>query len=199
MGRKSIARERKPLTDKAKKWVKALVPTLQHKSLSSLTLDEIAVLAGKSKSTIYEYFSTKEEIYKAVVQSVLDDIAYVISEEAIQGDDVEEVYRTLLYRLSQGIEGLSLQFMEQIQNHFPEIWKIIEGFAAKVLSNLECLYKKGMEAGVFKTFNISLLMALDNHFVMSIMTNAQPYTSQGMSFHDLVTEYLELRISALKG
>ncbi len=198
MGRKSIAKERRPLSKKAKLWVRELTSLLQNKSLDKLTLDEIAELAGKSKSTIYTYFSTKEEIYMAVIQSILDEIDFVISAEAIEGDDLEQVYRNLLLKLSEGIQGLSISFIEQIQLFFPEAWSLIEVFSRKVIANFVRIYQKGMERGDFKTFNIDLLTALDNHFIMSIMTNANKFEGQGLSFHDLVTEYLELRLSALR-
>lgn len=198
MGRKVIDRERKALTKKIKLWVRELVPLLQDKELNNFTIDELAELGGKSKSNIYAYFSTKEEIYKAVVQSIVDEMDFVISKEAIQGNDVEQNYRTLLIRLSEGIQDLSINFIEQMQRHFPAAWDIIEEFSMKVLSNLESLYKKGMESGVFKTFNISLLTELDRHFVMSIMTNATRFTNQGLTFKGLISEYLELRLAALK-
>lgn len=198
MGRKAKDKERKELTEKIKLWVRELVPLLQDKELNNFTIDELAELGGKSKSNIYTYFSSKEEIYKAVVQSIVDDMDFVISKEAIQGNDVEQNYRTLLIKLSEGIQDLSINFIEQMQRHYPDAWDIIEEFSMKVLSNLESLYKKGMESGVFKTFNISLLTELDRHFVLSIMTNATRFTNQGLTFKGLISEYLELRLAALK-
>ncbi|QTY27295.1 TetR/AcrR family transcriptional regulator [Flavobacterium sp. CS20] len=198
MGRKAIDKERKALTKKIKLWLRELVPLLQDKELNNFTLDELAELGGKSKSNIYTYFSSKEEIYKAVVQSIVDEMDFVISKEAIQGDDVEQNYRTLLIRLCEGIQDLSINFIEQMQLYFPDAWDIIEEFSMKVLSNLEALYKKGMESGVFKTFNISLLTELDRHFVLSIMTNATRFTNQGLTFRGVISEYLELRLNALK-
>ncbi len=198
MGRKSKEIERKPLTEKTKLWVRELLLLLQHRSLNNLTMDDLAELIGKSKSTIYSYFSTKEEIYQTAVQLILDDLKEVVSEEVIEGDNMELVYRSILLKISEGIEGLSISFLEQIQMYFPEVWLIIEKFTDKLLTTLERVYKKGMHSGDFKTFNISLLTAMDKHFVMSIMTNSAQFGAQGMSLNDLVTEYLELRIRALK-
>ena len=198
MGRKSTAKARKPLTAKAKVWVRELVPLLQDKPLNKLTLDELAELMGKSKSTIYSYFSTKEEIYQTAVQLILDDLAMVVSEEILLGEDMEKVYRSILLKISEGIEGISISYLEQIQKYFPEVWSVIEAFTEKLLAILEVVYTQGMQSGKFKTFNISLLTALDNHFVMSIMTDTAQFSDQGMSLNDVVTEYLELRLSALK-
>ncbi|MGB0524802.1 MAG: TetR/AcrR family transcriptional regulator [Flammeovirgaceae bacterium] len=198
MGRKAIERKRKPLTEKVKAWVRELVLMIQDKPIHALTLDELAELIGKSKSTIYTYFSTKEEIYQTGVQLILESIKEVISPKAIEGDDMELVLRAMLFKISEGIAGISIRFLEQLKIHFPRIWQVIEMFTDKLLANLERIYQKGMQTGVFKPFNISLLTALDRHFVMSIMTNATQFSHQGMSFNDLVTEYLELRLSALR-
>ncbi len=197
MGRKSIERSRKLLTPKAEVWVRQLVPLLQDRPLDRLTLDELAELMGKSKSTIYSYFSTKEEIYLTGVQLVLDDMKYIISPEAVEGQDMELVLRNMMYRIGEGIAGISINFLEQIQRHFPEVWLVIQRFTDKLLSNFEMIYREGMKQGTFGQFNLQLLLALDRHFIMSIMTDAQQFGDQGMSLDDLVKEYLELRLNAL--
>ncbi len=198
MGRKSKEKERKPLTEKTKSWVRELLLLLQHQSLMELTIDDLAALIGKSKSTIYSYFATKEEIYQTAVQLILDDLTLVISEEVIEGNNMEFVYRSMLLEISEKIEGFSIGFLEQIQLHFPAVWLIIEKFTDKLLVTIESIYEIGMRCGDFKTFNISLLTALDKHFVMSIMTNSAQFSDQGLSLNDLVKEYFELRIRALK-
>ncbi|MEO0403709.1 MAG: TetR/AcrR family transcriptional regulator [Bacteroidota bacterium] len=198
MGRKSINRERKPLNDKTKKWIRELTPLLQDKDLNKLTLDELAVLAGKSKSTIYSYFSTKEEIYLTITQLVLMDLASAIASEKLEEDDMEKALSEMLWHISQGIEGISIGYLEQLQSHFPDIWAIIEDFTSQVLSYLAMIYEKGMTKGTFKQFNVALLTALDSHFVMNIMTDASRFSDQGLSLNDVVKEYLELRLSALK-
>ena len=197
MGRRSLEKARKELTPKAKAWVRELVPLLQDKELDKLTLDELAELMRKSKSTIYTYFSTKDEIYQTAVRLVLDDMMHIVSAEAIEGENMEVVLRTMLLKIGEGIEGISISFLDQIQRHFPEIWLIIERFTDKLLSNFEVIYRVGMEEGTFRQFNLQLLLALDQHFIMSIMTDTEQFRGQGMSLNDLVKEYLQLRLSAL--
>ena len=62
MGRKSVSRKRKAITPKVKQWLSELLIRIQFEDLKQLTMDDIARLAGTSKSTIYEYFNSKEEI-----------------------------------------------------------------------------------------------------------------------------------------
>jgi len=49
MGRHSKEKERKPLTEKAKTWVRELVAMLQHRPLHKLTIDELAELTGEEQ------------------------------------------------------------------------------------------------------------------------------------------------------
>ena len=197
MGRRSTDKKRKALTERSKVWLRDLLSKLQDKDLSKLTLDEHAAMIGKSKSTIYSYFSTKEEIYISLVHLVLDDMASLGSVE-VEEEDMEAALKMVMTRISKGIEGISIDFLEQIRSEFPQVWAIIEEFIGMVLALLEGIYKEGMKQGSFRHYNISLLSALDNHFVMNIMTNAAVFSRQGMSLDDLVKEYLELRLAALR-
>ena len=197
MGRRSIDKKRKALTERSKVWLRDLLSKLQDKDLSKLTLDEHAAMIGKSKSTIYSYFSTKEEIYISLVHLVLDDMAALGSVE-VEEEDMEAALKMVMTRISKGIEGISIDFLEQIRSGFPQVWAIIDEFIGMVLALLEGIYKEGMNQGSFRHYNISLLSALDNHFVMNIMTNAAVFSRQGMSLDDLVKEYLELRLAALR-
>ncbi|NQZ79312.1 MAG: TetR/AcrR family transcriptional regulator, partial [Ekhidna sp.] len=163
MGRKSIKRIRKPLTKKAQAWLRELVTLLQNKELDKLTLDEMAELIGKSKSTIYSYFSTKEEIYQAAIQLILDDMLDLLSTEATSGENMEDVLQVMLIKISEGIEGISISFLEQLQVHFPEVWMLIEQFTDQLLQTIEMIYRQGMDQGDFKSYNLQLILALDKH------------------------------------
>lgn len=198
MGRKSIDKPRKALTDKTKAWVKGLILDLQDETLHELTLDDLARIAHKSKSTLYSYFSTKEEIYSTGVLLILEDLAYINTQDQIKGSDMEIALRSLLMSISQGLGGISIHFLEQLKNIYPEIWLDVMEFANAILQTLASLYKKGMENGSFRSFNIALLTELDRQFVLSVMTNTTPFRKQGISLEDLVSEYLELRLSALR-
>ena len=61
MGRKPLAKDRKPLSAKSENWFRELFPKLQDQTLHKLMLDELALLTNKNKSTLYSYFATKEE------------------------------------------------------------------------------------------------------------------------------------------
>ena len=198
MGRHAKEKERKPLSRKTKQWLRELIPLIQDKALQKLTINDLADLVGKSKSNIYSYFSSKEEIYATALQLMIEDMQPLLSEEVLEGENMELVYRSIMVEISKGIEDLSIQFLDQIQTSFPNVWAIVEQFTDALLANLKRVYEKGMATGEFRASNVLLLTAMDNHFVMSIMTDAEYFSSQYISLNDLVTEYSEMRIRALK-
>ncbi len=197
MGRKALDRERKQLSKKAEAWVKELFYKVQYEKLDKLTLDELAALVQKSKSTIYTYFKTKEEIYATMVGMVLQDLEEVIFDELEDGTDVINIYETILLKISDSIEGISIHFLDEIQTNFPQIWNEIKQVTDRVLSTFSLIYKRGMKTGVFAEFNINLLLAMDNTFIMNIMTDHDSFKDEDLSLKDVVNQYLKLRINAL--
>src|ERR1700761_4854210 len=73
--------------------VKAAQKLFQHYGLSKTTMEDIAKALGKSKSSLYYYFTTKEEIFEAVVQQEKDIILKDIKSATAKVDTAEEKFR----------------------------------------------------------------------------------------------------------
>lgn len=197
MGRKAIDRERKQLSKKAEVWVKELFYKVQYEKLNKLTLNDLAALIQKSKSTIYTYFKTKDEIYQTMVAMVLNDIQEVVFDELPNDSDLVVLYESILLKISDAIEGISIHFLDEIQTNFPQIWTEIKSITDKVLITFSLIYEEGMKTDVFTNFNITLLLAMDNAFIMNIMTDHERFKDENLSLKDIVSQYLQLRIKAL--
>ncbi|SNR14563.1 TetR/AcrR family transcriptional regulator [Tenacibaculum jejuense] len=197
MGRKAIDRERKQLSKKAEVWVKELFYKVQYEKLNKLTLDDLAALIQKSKSTIYTYFKTKEEIYQTMVAMILNDIQEVVFDELPNEADLVVLYESILLKISDAVEGISIHFLDEIQTNFPQIWTEIKSITDKVLITFSLIYEEGMKTGVFTNFNITFLLAMDNAFIMNIMTDHERFKDENLSLKDIVSQYLQLRIKAL--
>lgn len=198
MGRRALDKTRKALSPKTEAWVRQLYVQLQDKDLEKMTLDELAMLVDKSKSTIYTYFTSKEEIYRTAVELVLQELESAIYPELPKDCSMELLYGNALLKISAGINGMSIYFLNQIQSDFPAIWRVIEAFIDRLITSFHMIYAKGMESGEFHTFNTDLLMAMDRHFVLSIITDTSRFEKHQLSLNDLVAEYFELRIRALR-
>src|SRR5690606_40594864 len=62
-----------------KEIMNAAVKFFAEKGFNSTTLEEIAGSAEFGKGTLYNYFSNKQEIYKAIVFDVIENISAIIN------------------------------------------------------------------------------------------------------------------------
>ena len=194
MGRKSIDKERIQNTQKTDAWLEGLLPLLQDKDLAKLNMDQIAELIGKSKSTIYQYFSTKDEIFDRLVVIKLNQVQGSISSNHDNSTTLA-LYEHFVMRICQGLDGVTIRFMNQLKELFPSVWVKVEGFMNEVLAFMESLYRRGINEGIFKDYPISILLGMDEFFMYQYITQADRPISD---VDELVRHYMTLRLEGLK-
>ncbi|MEM1218416.1 MAG: TetR/AcrR family transcriptional regulator [Bacteroidota bacterium] len=197
MGRKSIDKNRKGPQAKTDRWLLDLIPKLKDQDLASMTMNDLAKLLGKSKSTLYEYFESKEEILTRAVALRIERIA-AYRELLHRPGSESEVYQSVLEFLCEQLGDISIQLLEQIQTHLPLIWEQIDQFLQLIIDDLGTLYERGMEKGVFRPTSIRLLTRLDHFFVTQLITDKVFKEEQDVSLDQLVRYYLELRFSGIR-
>jgi len=97
------------------------------------SMEEIAMAAGMGKSSIYYYFKSKEEIFKAVVEKEADELREDLRQEIRKYDDpIDQLKTYVLFRMHKiktvtnfydalKSEHLShLVFIEKIRNRFDQ-------------------------------------------------------------------------------
>jgi AcrR family transcriptional regulator len=73
--------------------IEAAQKLFQHYGLGKTTMEDIAKALGKSKSSLYYYYATKEEIFEAVVQREKNIIFTDIKTAIAKVDTAEEKFR----------------------------------------------------------------------------------------------------------
>jgi len=197
MGRKSTTKSRKAKTKKVEKWTKAILPKLKHTDLGELTMDDLAILMKKSKSTIYEYFKTKEEVFEYITQIRIDylyDYKSEITSEIIQLDYQYEVLTTIL---SKGAQDISAFYLKQLQLHYPTAWKIIDDFLLDLLEDLKRFYKNGIESKLFKPISIDLMIKLDQYFILQLITDDTFFSNSKETLETIIKDYMLLKFEGL--
>lgn len=194
MGRKSLDKQRIANDAKTDLWLENLLPLLQDRNLAKLNMDQIAKLIGKSKSTIYQYFKTKDEIFARLVDIKLDQV-----QDSISGNHEDkstlELYEHFVIRICKGLDGITIHFIDQMKTVFPAVWVKIERFMNQVLAFLKTLYLKGMNEGIFKNYPLSLLLGMDEFFMYQYITRPDRPISD---VDELVRHYMALRLEGLK-
>tara|TARA_R110002153_G_scaffold186654_1_gene339751 strand:- start:28 stop:633 length:606 start_codon:yes stop_codon:yes gene_type:complete len=136
----------------------------------AVTMDEIAKLAGISKKTIYEEFSSKEELVNATVDETI--MEYKCDIEEMQRTDVSAIDHLLLMTkyLREKFTRMNPLLLHDIQRFYPKCWnKISEFKTSKVLQNLTMVLEQGKASGDFRREIDSELLA---YMRMDQITNA---------------------------
>ncbi len=96
------------------------------------SIRQVAQQAGVALGSIYNHFSSKDDIFEAVLLTHHPYYQVLPAMEAAEGDDIEEFVRDAARRMVDGLEGhpefLNLMFIELVEfhgRHVPELFKII--------------------------------------------------------------------------
>lgn len=194
MGRKSTDKKRKKLSPKMLLWLKDLLPQVQEMNLKEMSMDELAKAGKKSKSTLYEYFLSKEEILAAAVRMLLMELGgYQLSRKKDAEHIIKDLYN-LIEWIAGGVKHISFSLIRQIKEDFPEIWLEVDSYLKGILKELESLYIQGMEVGAFRKMPVNLLLSMDRYFVMEWIT--QQDKSQ-LSLEQMIHDYVDIRMKGI--
>ncbi len=197
MGRKSITRVRKKKTKKVEQWTQALLSKLRHTNLGGLTMDDLARLMNKSKSTIYQYFVTKEEIFEYITQVRVDQLKAYKNEISGELSELNYQYEVLARILAEGVEDISPFYLKQLQRHYPGAWNIVEDFLQGLLEDLKAFYIFGIRNNMFKNVSPELLIKLDEYFIKQLITDHTFFDNNQQTLESAIKEYMYIKFEGL--
>lgn len=105
-----------------------LFPYFQKHGLKGITRDLVAKQLQRGKTTVYDYFQSKEELVAKIVAYKLDQIQGF---ENILRDDQASFSSQccqVLKHLADHISDISSIFLADLRKLYPNSWKKIEGF-----------------------------------------------------------------------
>jgi TetR/AcrR family transcriptional regulator len=130
-----------------------------EKGFAATKVEEVALRAGVSKGTLFLYFHSKEDLFKAVIQRNLSDHFPIWNQEfdEFQGSTSEMVsyaMQTWWQRIGNTtVSGITKLVTSEASN-FPEVVKFYE---TEVMQPGHTLFKKilqrGIDSGEFKPFD----------------------------------------------
>lgn len=191
MGRKSIEKVRKPLSAKMEIWLDDLIPAIADKNLSQLTIDELAAHTNKSKSTIYEYFESKQEIIHAAIENRITKLDAL--PEVAEGESVLTTFNSLTNWLIKHLNDVSFSMLHQLKKDFEHTWELINEFMNKLLETLKNLYLEGIKHGVFRPVSVEIMIALDEFFITKWLSQ----TNKHQTIDQMVFDYVDIRLNGI--
>ena len=178
-----------------------------EKGFAATRLDEIAARAGVSKGTLYLYFDSKEELFKAVIrEGLLPLLAEGEELMASMPGPASELFRAIVLRwweiVGEGpIGGIPKLIFAEARN-FPEIARF---YADEVIERgkrlFVAVFRRGIDSGEFRPYDPQALV----HIVISplIMRVIWKHSLDccgvtNVPLDDYLREYLELTLRGLR-
>ena len=197
MGRKSKERDRyKDREIKEKHTVRFMV-YFQNNGVENFSMSKMAKDLRISKTTIYNHFTSKEEIIDAAItyklniiseyQSVLENITLTYTER----------YRKAMLFFCVQIFDVSNKLLLQIKESYPKIWRKVAVFQKNVMLDLKSYYEIGIEIGVFKPDTNPLLLSLDDQKFFDLLSNQNVLKENNIEVLEAFNHHYSVKFNGL--
>jgi len=124
------------------------------------TMDEIAQAARKGKSSIYYYFTSKEEIFEAVVEREASQLRASLAAAISESKTPQEKLNNYIIARMKGFKKL-VNFYDAVKNDYltymPFVEKLKEEFDTTEAKTIEEFLKEGVSKKAFKIEDTKLV------------------------------------------
>lgn len=160
----SISKTRQKLIDIARQ-------LFAKNGVANTTMNDIAVVSGKGRRTLYTYFNSKEEVYSAVIESELERLSDKLDEVAAMKmrplDKVIELIYTHLIMIRETVVrngNLRAEF-------FRNIWmveKVRKKFDDYEIDLFRKVYQEGKADGEFDIDDVNLVADITHYCIKGL-------------------------------
>ena len=164
----------------------------------SVTMDDIAAEMGISKKTIYQHFSTKDSLVKAVTTTLFENISCGIDEIILaKKNPIEELF-TIKEFVMQNLKDENTSPIYQLQKYYPKIHKALmmkqfDKMGTCVIDNLE----KGIQLGLFRKEIHKDLISRFYFAGMNSIKDAELFNPKEYSSKTVQSCYLEYHLRGI--
>lgn len=147
--------------DRPHELLEAALTLFVEKGLAATRQEEVAKLAGVSKGTLYLYYPSKDELFKAVIEAYLTQVIVEGEEIVDQFDGSTSELMGLLAQTwwarvgSSKASGLLVLIMAEA-NKFPELAQFyVDEVVAPSHALLARVVRRGIERGEFRSMDVT--------------------------------------------
>ena len=139
--------------------------------LEGTTMNDIAVASGKGRRTLYTYFSKKEDIYSAVIESELERLSEKLDEVAARKIRPQDKIIELIYTHLSTIRETVVRNGNLRAEFFRNIWmveKVRKKFDADEIAIFRKVYESGNLYGEFDIENVDLVAEITHYCIKGL-------------------------------
>ena len=133
------------------------------KGFRKVTMDELANFLNMSKKTIYNYFSSKEQLIETIFQeyrrNITQKIDNLITDQSLP---FTEKLKGMMVGVAYALSGMSSYFLRDIEDHLPILWKKVNRYKNEAaFLRFNRLMEEGIKNGhIRQEVNKSVVVAL---------------------------------------
>lgn len=186
--------------DKRDSIVEASQALFARFGFSKTTVDEIAGAAHMAKSSLYHYFESKEDIFKAVINKESRLLSAEITRAIEKTSNPQEKLRAYVITRMQHLKKLA-NFYSALRDEYLEHYSFIEKARKDNLNEEKKIVKNILREGVNKkVFSISNLNLTSFAIVTALKGLEYPWTIQVQmpAIHKSIDLLLEIILNGIK-
>ena len=160
----SVSKTRQKLVDVARQ-------LFAKNGIANTTMNDIAVASGKGRRTLYTYFSRKEDVYYAVIESELERLSDRLDEVANCKMRPQDKIIELIYTHLRMIKETVVRNGNLRAEFFRNIWmaaKVRKNFDEDEIEILRRIYGEGKDAGEFDIDNVDLVADITHYCIKGL-------------------------------
>jgi AcrR family transcriptional regulator len=196
VGRKSLNKTRSSDLEKRKKWINNAMPYFQEYGIREINMEKMAEYLGVSKGTIYNHFSSKDEIVEFAVRLKMDsikDFHKILFD--YQLGFVERYYKAIQY-YTQQLYDISLLIIDDLKELYPDVWALVSNFQDAAMKGLVRYYEEGMASGNFVKVNPKLLAREDRMF-FELLFNQRFLIKNNLTIGKAFNDHFKIKFNGL--
>jgi len=156
-----------------------------------VTMDEIAQDLHMSKNTIYKIFVGKEEIAKALVKRLQQQLNTGLNNIEKTESDPLRIFSDSVLLLRRHLGPWFEHFFKEISTELPGLWDEFLRFRNEKILDIRLLVEKGIKKGVFRFVKSSIATEAYLGAVKAI-TNPRFLEQENITFDQALDEILDI-------
>lgn len=139
--------------------------------VANTTMNDIAVASGKGRRTLYTYFSRKDDVYYAVIESELERLSEKLNEVAAKNTAPQDKVIELIYTHLSLIRETVVRNGNLRAEFFRNIWtveKIRKKFDEDEILLFRKVYAEGKAAGEFDIDDVELVADITHYCIKGL-------------------------------
>ncbi len=192
-------KENSPRADLRKRIVRTSMEAFVTRGVKSVTMDDVAMMLGISKRTLYEVFEDKETLLIECLSDHHDQMVVFMKEVLETSSNVLEVILKGYKKTIEGYRGTNIRFLQEIKK-YPRVYELVRNHHKRDHDAAVEFFRKGVEQGLFRDdVNFSIVHLLVHEQLDLLMSNEIFTQYSFMEVYESITFTFLRGVSTAKG